>query len=73
MCERSLAIAERVFGPHHPNVAVSLHNLASLHRDLGDHGRARLRLNEFWPFKSKHWGPNTWTWPTHSAFWANVI
>ena len=45
---RALAINEKTYGPEHPNVATSLHNLAVLHAELGDwaeaarlHGRAK--------------------------------
>ena len=36
MLERALAIWERVFGPDHPHVAISLNNLASLLTDQGE-------------------------------------
>ena len=45
LAERSLAIAERAFGPKHPDVAGSLHTLATVVAGLGDYAEA-MRLFE---------------------------
>ena len=37
---KSLAIVEKVFGPDHPDIAVSLNNLAVLYRDMGENALA---------------------------------
>ncbi|MDP7561017.1 MAG: tetratricopeptide repeat protein, partial [Planctomycetota bacterium] len=39
--ERSLAIREKSFGPEHPDVALSLNNLAGLLRAQGSYSEAR--------------------------------
>jgi hypothetical protein len=41
LCERALAICEKVLGPEHPNTATSLNNLACLIKDQSDLARAR--------------------------------
>jgi tetratricopeptide (TPR) repeat protein len=41
MAERALAIREKALGPDHPDVALSLNNLAELHRTIGDYGLAK--------------------------------
>lgn len=38
--QRALAIQEKVLGPEHPNVAMSLNDLALLYRAKGDYARA---------------------------------
>jgi tetratricopeptide (TPR) repeat protein len=39
--ERSLAIREKVFGDEHPDVALSLNNLAGLHQTQGNYDQAK--------------------------------
>lgn len=47
-----LSIFEKILGPHHPNLAVSLNNLALLYKSSGDYSRAKplyekaLRIKE---------------------------
>ena len=41
---RSLRIRETVFGPRHPAVAQSYHNLGYLHLEIGDYEEARTEL-----------------------------
>ena len=40
LLKRSLALYEKALGPHHPDVATSLHNLALLYHDQGKYAEA---------------------------------
>ena len=40
VAERAVEVAEKTFGPHHPRVAISLNNLATLYRLQGRYGEA---------------------------------
>jgi CHAT domain-containing protein/Tfp pilus assembly protein PilF len=41
-CQRALAIHEKALGSEHPAVAISLNNLAEVHRVRGDYAKAEL-------------------------------
>ncbi len=43
LCKRALAIKEEALGPNHPDVAVSLNNLAGLYHTLGRYKEAEPR------------------------------
>jgi tetratricopeptide (TPR) repeat protein len=55
---RSLMINEKVFGPDHPGVAVSLHNLAELYNDLGKYAEAEPLYMRSLSIKEKVLGPD---------------
>jgi eukaryotic-like serine/threonine-protein kinase len=38
--ERALSMAEAIYGPEHPSLAISLNNLVAIHGGRGDHERA---------------------------------
>jgi eukaryotic-like serine/threonine-protein kinase len=38
--QRALAMAEAIYGPHHPSLSVSLNNLVNVHGSRGDHEAA---------------------------------
>lgn len=40
LAQKALEIREKAFGPIHPDVAASLHNLALLYQAMGDHAKA---------------------------------
>ena len=43
LLEKAMKINEAVLGPHHPNTATSLNNLATLHHNMGNH-KLTIRL-----------------------------
>jgi len=55
--ERALALRERVFGPDHPDVAGSLHNLATVTCNLGDCLAARGLLERAVAISERTLGP----------------
>jgi tetratricopeptide (TPR) repeat protein len=55
--ERALAIAERLLGPEHPDVAASLHNLAELYRAQGHYGEAEPLLQRALAIYEQAQGP----------------
>jgi tetratricopeptide (TPR) repeat protein len=57
LCERALAIREKVLGHEHPHTAMSLDNLANLLRDQGDLARAKPLLERALTIREKT------TWP----------
>jgi tetratricopeptide (TPR) repeat protein len=56
--QRRLAIAEKFFGPNHPNVAQSLNNLAELYQAQGRYADAEPLLNRALAIREKALGPN---------------
>ncbi len=52
--KRSLAIAEKALGPQHPNVAQSLHNLASLYQAQGKYDEAAKMEARSKAIRAKH-------------------
>ena len=57
ICQRSLAIREKALGPEHPDVAVSLSNLADLYRDQGKYGEAEPLYQRSLAIREKMLGP----------------
>jgi len=57
LCERALAIREKVLGPEHPDTASGLNNLASLLRDQGDLAGARSLYERALAIREKVLGP----------------
>ncbi|MCX8110807.1 MAG: CHAT domain-containing protein, partial [Syntrophorhabdaceae bacterium] len=55
--ERSLDITEKSLGPEHPDVALSLHYLASLYSDLGDYQKALPLFERSLEIREKMLGP----------------
>jgi hypothetical protein len=55
--ERALEIRERVLGPHHPDTATSLYNLAGLLRDQGDLAAARPLMERALEIREHVFGP----------------
>ena len=57
LCERALAIREKVLGPEHPDTAMSLNNLAVLLKDQGDLAGARPLYERALAITEKVLGP----------------
>ncbi|CAN0337603.1 unnamed protein product, partial [Ectocarpus sp. 12 AP-2014] len=58
LCERSLAIRERMLGPEHPDVAQSLNNRALLLESQGEHNDALPLLERASSIRRKKLGEN---------------
>ncbi len=58
LCRRALAIAERSYGPDHPNVAVHLNDLASLLQDTNRLSEAEPMYRRALAIDEKSYGPN---------------
>jgi tetratricopeptide (TPR) repeat protein len=58
LCERSLAIFEKVLGQDHPNFASSLTNLADLLQNLGEHEASRQLYERSLAIREKVLGPD---------------
>lgn len=56
--EKSLAVAEKVFGPEHPNVATSLGNLAELYGAQGKYSEAEPLFKRALAIREKALGPD---------------
>jgi len=56
--KRSLAIGEKARGTDHPNVAVSLNNLAELYRNQGHYAEAEPLLKRALAIREKVFGPD---------------
>src|SRR5262245_66432827 len=56
--ERSLAIAEKTYGPQHPEVAARLHNLGVALRDAGDLPRAAAAMERGLAIHDSMLGPD---------------
>ena len=56
--QRALAIREKVLGPEHPDVAMSLNNLAALYRDTGQYAKAEPLYQRSLMFREKSLGPD---------------
>ena len=58
VARRSLSIYEKALGPDHPNVAISLNNLAGLYNDLGDYSKAEPLYKRSLAIREKALGPD---------------
>lgn len=58
LCERTLAIKERHFGPESPNVASTLKDLAEIHRRLGNAEQASVYQRRAMAILEKAIGPD---------------
>ncbi len=58
LCKRSLAIRENAHGPDHPDVAVSLNNMALLYFEQGDFARAEPFCRKALEINEKSPGPD---------------
>ena len=58
VAQKALEVAEENMGPDHPNVALSLNNLAELHRTQGDYAQAEPLYKRSLAIKEKSLGPN---------------
>src|SRR4030042_1721628 len=56
--ERALSIYEKALGPDHPNVAISLNNLAVIYQALGDYKKAEPLLKRSLGIEEKAHGPD---------------
>ena len=56
--KKSLAVAEKEYGPHHPDTATSLNNLAELYRDHKKFTQAEPLYKRAAAIREKHFGPN---------------
>ena len=63
IAQEQLRVAEATFGAQHPNVALSLNNLAVLYREQGRYARRRRLTSARWPSGRRRWGRSTRTWP----------
>jgi tetratricopeptide (TPR) repeat protein len=57
LLKRSLVIREKVLGPDHPDVAISLNNLANLYSDQGKYSEAEPLLKRSLAKREKAFGP----------------
>jgi tetratricopeptide (TPR) repeat protein len=57
LCQRALAIDEKVFGSEHPDVATNLNNLAELYRKMGAYAQAESLLQRALAIREKTLGP----------------
>ena len=57
LAQRTLAITEKVLGPEHPDVALSLNNLAELYQDQGNYKEAEPLFQRALAIKEKVLGP----------------
>ena len=57
--KRALAISEKALGPEHPDVAISLNNLALLYRAQGRYAEAEPLLKRALAISEKALGPST--------------
>ncbi|MGD1890808.1 MAG: tetratricopeptide repeat protein [Cyclobacteriaceae bacterium] len=57
LLERALALAEKNFGPDHPNTATRASNLATVHRALGEYDQAKSLLERALAAFENHLGP----------------
>jgi tetratricopeptide (TPR) repeat protein len=53
-----LVIKERLYGPDHPEVAITLTNLGNTYRALGKAQKSRELLERALVIKERHYGPN---------------
>jgi tetratricopeptide (TPR) repeat protein len=67
--DRALALHEKLFGPEHPNTAVSLYNLARLLQDQGALAEARPLIERALAIKERQLGPEH---PTTAASLNNL-
>jgi tetratricopeptide (TPR) repeat protein len=58
LLKRSLAILEKALGPDHPDVAMSLNNLAALHEAQGQYAQAEPLLKRSLAIREKAIGPD---------------
>jgi Tfp pilus assembly protein PilF len=58
LLERALAIEEHAYGPDHPEVAITLHNLGIVWRQLGEPGKARELYERALPIEERAYGPD---------------
>ena len=58
LAQRILAIREKSLGPNHPDVAISLNNLASLYQDQGRYADAEPLYKRSLAIREKSLGPN---------------
>ncbi len=58
VAKEALKVAEDTFGPDHPAVAVSLHNLALPHEAQGKYGAAEPLYQRALAILEKAWGPS---------------
>jgi len=56
--QRALAIREQLLGPHHPDTAQSLNNLAELYRDQGKYAEAEPLYQQALAIYEQLLGPN---------------
>lgn len=56
VAKRALEVAKEIFGPEHPNVAVSLNNLATLRRMQGNYTEAEPLYNQALMIKEQNLG-----------------
>ncbi|HKX53555.1 MAG TPA: tetratricopeptide repeat protein, partial [Nitrosospira sp.] len=56
--KKSLALAEKEYGPNHPDTATSLNNLAELYRDHKKFTQAEPLYKRAAAIREKHFGPN---------------
>jgi tetratricopeptide (TPR) repeat protein len=56
--KRALAIDERALGPHHPDVATDLNNLAGLYYGQGQYGQAEPLLKRALAIREQALGPH---------------
>ena len=57
--QRALNIKQQLLEHNHPDVAMTLHNLAMLYTQQGDHDRARAYSRARWASSNPASGPNT--------------
>ena len=67
--QRALATRERVLGPDHPRVALSLNNLARLYLSRAATVKPSRSANALWPAGSERWAPTTPRLPWPSITW----
>ena len=58
VAKKALDVAEKAVGPHHPDVASSLNNLAALYRAQGQYAQAEPLYKRSLTIKEKALGPN---------------
>ena len=58
VAKKAIEIAERTYGPDHPNVATSLNNLASFYQDQGQYAEAEPLFKRSLAIREKALGPD---------------